>query len=138
MRVGMRQRLVAMPVAVLHRGGEPGMLVGVVTVVMAVSVHVFDFAVDVVVLVLGAHDRRNRRHQQRRARELRDGDRLAEDAPGKRGSRKRRDGEERLRARRAELLRRRDVERDAGAIADCPDRESARCGRGRSAARRVS
>ena len=67
MRVGVRQRRVAMPVAVLHLGGEPGMLVGVVSIVVAVGVHVFDVSVDVFVLVLGAHDRRDRRDQQRPA-----------------------------------------------------------------------
>jgi len=96
MRVRMRERLVAMPVAVLRLGGEPGMRVGMVVVVVAVSVHVFGFAVDVVVLVLGAHDCRDRRDQQHRANELRDRDRLAENAPRERGPRERRDREQRL------------------------------------------
>jgi len=63
MRVGMRERLVAMPVAVLPLGDERGMFVGVVAVVVAVGVQVFDLAVNVFVLVLGAHDRRDRRDQ---------------------------------------------------------------------------
>ena len=93
MRVGVRQWRVAVPVAVLHLGTEPGVLMRVVAVVVAVCVHVFDLAVDVVVLVLGAHDCRGRRNQQHPARELCDRDRLAEGAPRERSPGERGDSE---------------------------------------------
>jgi hypothetical protein len=130
MRVRVRERLVAMPMTVLRIGCEPGMRVVVVVVVVAVGVYVFGFAVDVVVLVLRSNDRSNCRHQHRGAGQLRAADRFAECGPREHGSRERSNREERLRARRAELLRGRDVERDADAVAERPDSETGRCGRG--------
>jgi hypothetical protein len=134
-RMGVLEALVAVRVRVARRGGEPRVRVIVVAVVVGVAVHVDDGLVHVAVRVPAAEQGGEREREERRRRRVLPADRLAEDREGEGGADEGRAREDALRARRAELLGGRDVERDAGPVAERPRRERRRRDGGRRSER---
>jgi hypothetical protein len=131
-RMRVNEALVSVPMAVPGGRREPVVGVEVVSVVVTVRVHVLDRRVGVRMAVPAREQQRDGEREQRGARRVGPSERLAEPAEGERGAEERRAREAGLRPRRTELLRRRDVQRDARAIAEAAhaERDRDRAGAG--------
>ncbi len=126
MGVGVHHPPVPVSMRVVGPGGQAGVLVLVMTVVVAMGVDVLERLVDVLVLVPAQEKGRHGAGQQHRSDGVGGADRLAEEPEGETRADEGRTGEDCLGPRRTDLVRGGDLERDAGAVAERADRERGR------------